>query len=304
MSRKNRLLRLMKKHRAGFVMLMGNPNAGKSTLMNAFLGEKISIVSSKVQTTRHRIKGILTEENFQIVFSDTPGLLQPRYELHKSMMEEVNSAAEDADLVIPVISVFEKEEEWTNNAELMKGLNKPKLFILNKVDYYKTEEEISAAIDIWKKFFGIEEMIPVSALKEINIQKLKERIVELLPENPPYFTEDELTDKSQRFIVSEIVREKIFEQFREEIPYSSEVIVTEFKEDEKIIRILSSIFVERESQKAILLGKGGAAIKKLGIAAREEAEKFLGKKIFLELTVKVKDNWRNNKLILKQLGYK
>ncbi len=294
----------MKKFRAGFVMIMGNPNAGKSTLMNAFLGEKISIVSPKVQTTRHHIKGIVTENNYQIVFSDTPGLLLPKYELHKSMVEEINSALSDADLVIPVVSVFEKETEWTNHAELLQGVKKPKLFILNKVDYFKTEEELTEAINKWKVFFGIDELIAVSALKEINIDKLKERIVELLPEHPPYYTEDELTDKSQRFIVSEIVREKIFEQFREEIPYSSEVIVTDFKEAEDIIRIYSSIFVERESQKAILLGKGGSAIKKLGISAREECEKFLGKKIFLELTVKVKDNWRNDKLVLKQLGYK
>ncbi len=294
----------MKNFSAGFVMIMGNPNAGKSTLLNAFLGEKISIVSPKVQTTRHHIKGIVTENNYQIVFSDTPGLLQPKYELHKSMVEEINSALDDADLVIPVVSVFENESDWTNHAELLSGLKKPKLFILNKVDYYKTEEELAAGINKWKLFFGIDEMIAVSALKEINIDKLKSRIVEFLPEHPPYFSEDELTDKSQRFIVSEIIREKIFEQFREEIPYSSEVIVTDFKEADDIIRIYSSIFVERESQKAILLGKGGSAIKKLGIKSREESEKFLGKKIFLELTVKVKDNWRNDKLVLKQLGYK
>lgn len=294
----------MKNFRAGFVMIMGNPNAGKSTLMNAFLGEKISIVSPKVQTTRHHIKGIVTENNYQIVFSDTPGLLQPKYELHKSMVEEINSALEDADLVIPVVSVFENESDWANHAELLSGLKKPKLFILNKVDYYKTEEELATGINKWKLFFGIDEMMAISALKEINIDKLKSRIVEILPEHPPYFSEDELTDKSQRFIVSEIIREKIFEQFREEIPYSSEVIVTDFKEAEDIIRIYSSIFVERESQKAILLGKGGSAIKKLGIKSREESEKFLGKKIFLELTVKVKDNWRNDKLVLKQLGYK
>lgn len=294
----------MKNHRAGFVMLMGNPNAGKSTLLNSLLNEKISIVSPKVQTTRHRIKGILTEENYQIVFSDTPGLLQPKYELHKSMLEEINSAVEDADLIVPVISAFEKEKDWQASAELLKNISKQKLFVLNKTDFFQSDAETNAVLEKWKTFFGITEMIPISATTKANLPSLVEKIVEHLPENPPFYNEDELTDKSQRFIVSEIIREKIFEQFQEEIPYSCEVIVTDYKDAENIARIYASIFVERESQKAILLGKGGSAIKNLGITSREAAEKFIGKKIFLELTVKVKGNWRNNKLILKQLGYK
>ncbi len=294
---------MKKNFRSGFVMLLGNPNAGKSTLMNALVGEKISIVTHKVQTTRHRIKGILTEENFQIVFSDTPGLLQPKYELHKSMMDEVMNALEDADAVLVLISAFDKEEDWVNNLELVHAVTKPKIFLLNKCDALKSEEEIQERISKWKLFFSCEEILPISALSGMNISDLKEKIVSLLPESPPYYSEEELTDRNERFLVSEIIREKIFLQFRQELPYSTEVFVTEFKDKEKLIHIVATIFAERETQKGILLGNKGSAIKKLGITSREEIEKFLGRKIYLELTVKVKENWRNNKNILKQLGY-
>ena len=294
---------MKKNFRSGFVMLLGNPNAGKSTLMNALVGEKISIVTHKVQTTRHRIKGILTEENFQIVFSDTPGLLQPKYELHKSMMDEVMNALEDADAVLVLISAFDKEEDWVNNLELVHAVTKPKIFLLNKCDALKSEEEIQERISKWKLFFTCEEIFPISALSGMNISDLKEKIVSLLPESPPYYSEEELTDRNERFLVSEIIREKIFLQFRQELPYSTEVFVTEFKDKEKLIHIVATIFAERETQKGILLGNKGSAIKKLGITSREEIEKFLGRKIYLELTVKVKENWRNNKNILKQLGY-
>ena len=291
------------KHKAGFVNIIGLPNVGKSTLMNQLVGERMSIISPKAQTTRHRILGMVNSENYQIVFSDTPGYInQPAYKLQSNMNNFVASAFEDADVLIFVTDKFQKEEEQKHLIELIKKSKVPTFVLLNKIDLYQ-KEETDKLVAEWEKKFENSEVIPITASSGINSKKVINKIVELLPESPPYYDKEQLTDRSTRFFVSEIVREKIFLNYTHEIPYSCEVIVEEYKEEEKMDRIRCIIFVERESQKGIIIGKKGESLTKVGTEARKEVESFLGKKVFLELFVKVKDKWRDNANTLKNFGY-
>ncbi len=289
--------------KSGFVNIIGNPNVGKSTLMNSFLGTKLSIITPKVQTTRHRILGILNGDNYQIVFSDTPGILNPKYEMQKRMLNYVFSAIEDADLLLYLTDI---EDIKKVNEEIINRINKlsiPVLLVINKIDIHK-QEEIEAAEAFWKKLLPAAEIHKISALRGDNLPKLLNRIVELLPEHPPYYDDTEsISDRTERFFVSEIIREKIFLNYRQEIPYSVDVQIEEFKEKEDITVIKAVIYVMHHSQKVILIGKNGAAIKKVGMEARKDIEAFLGTKVFLELRVKVRENWRNNPNILKKFGY-
>jgi GTPase len=288
-------------HRAGFVSIIGKPNVGKSTLMNCLVGEKLSIITAKAQTTRHRIMGILSNPDFQIVYSDTPGVINPKYELHKSMMRFVNSSLEDADVILWVTDwqeKFDENEVW----ERIKDVSTPILLIINKIDLDKTNQ-LEAKIAEWQARFPIENIIPISALKNQNLDKLFDIILAKMPLHPPYFPQDELTDRSERFFASEIIREKIFENYQQEIPYACEVIVQDFKDKEDVLVIRTDILVERNTQKGILIGKKGESLKKLGIQARQDLEKFFGKKIFLELFVKVEEDWRKKKNKLDFFGY-
>lgn len=287
--------------KSGFVNIIGNPNVGKSTLMNALVGEKLSIITPKVQTTRHRILGIVTNEDLQIIFSDTPGIVKPHYELHHSMMNYVINALEDADILL---YLTQPKDEPAQEAilEKIKESNLPLIIIINKIDL-STQDEVEQTMAQWKKIFPHSEIIPISALLKFNLESLMNRILEKLPENPPYYEKDRLTDKTERFFVSEIIREKIFKLYHREVPYSTEVVVERFKEEENIVRIMAYIFVARESQKIILIGKQGKAIKQLGTEARKDIEEFIGKKVFLELSVKVRKDWRNDPKQLKRLGY-
>ncbi|MBL6449652.1 GTPase Era [Fulvivirga sp. 29W222] len=288
-------------HKAGFVSIIGKPNVGKSTLMNQLVGERLSIITSKAQTTRHRIMGILSGENFQIIYSDTPGIIKPEYELHSSMMKFVSSSLEDADVVLFMTDIYEKFDEAL--AAHLKRIDAPVIFILNKIDQAKgTQGEDKLAY--WKELVKADKYLMVSALEGLGIKELFDAIVELLPEHPAYFPKDELTDKPEKFFVEEIIREKIFINYKKEVPYSTEVVVTEFKEDENIIRIRAEIYVERKSQKGIIIGKGGEALKKVGIQSRADLEKFFNKQIHLETFVKVAENWRKQELSLKRFGYK
>lgn len=287
-------------HKAGFVSIIGKPNVGKSTLMNQMVGEKLSIITSKAQTTRHRIMGIISGENFQVVYSDTPGIIKPEYELHQSMMRFVNYSLEDADLVLVVADIYEKLDEAFEAS--LKKINVPIIFVLNKIDQAKGSQA-EDKMAYWKEHINAEEYIMVSALEGLNIDKLFDSILRQLPEHPAYFPKDQLTDKPERFFVDEIIREKIFEKYKKEVPYSTEVATTEFKEDEKIIRIRAEIYVERKSQKGIIIGKGGEALKQVGIAARKDLEAFFGKQIHLETFVKVAEDWRKKEISLKRFGY-
>lgn len=289
-------------HKAGFVNIVGNPNAGKSTLMNALVGERISIITSKAQTTRHRIMGIVNGENFQVVYSDTPGIIRPKYKMQEGMMQFVGMALQDADILLLVIDLTDDELIEEGMYKRIKGAKIPVLVLLNKTDLV-SKEKIEQVASFWKNELPASEIIPVSALKEENTALVFDRILALLPEHPAYFDKDELTDKPERFFVSEIVREKILLQYEQEIPYSCEVVVEEFKEGETLVKIRANIFVSRESQKGILLGHQGKAIKKLGTAARLDIEKFLQKKVFLELFIKVDKDWRNSDRELKRFGY-
>lgn len=290
-------------HKAGFVNIVGNPNVGKSTLMNDLVGERISIITSKAQTTRHRIMGIVNTPEYQIVFSDTPGVLKPKYKLQESMLEFSEGALTDADVLIYVTDVV---EDPTKNADFLARVARetvPVLLVINKIDLLKGQEQLEAIVSRWKEILPQAEIFPTSALEHFNVQQLMDRIVELLPENPPYFGKDALTDKPARFFVTEIIREKILLNYQKEVPYSTEVIVEKFEEKETSIHIMAVIYVERDSQKGILIGKGGAMLKKVGTAARKDIETFFDKKVFLELFVKVEDNWRNRENKLKQFGY-
>ncbi|GAA0892576.1 GTPase Era [Fulvivirga kasyanovii] len=288
-------------HKAGFVSIIGKPNVGKSTLMNQLVGERLSIITSKAQTTRHRIMGILSGENFQIVYSDTPGILKPEYELHSSMMKFVSSSLEDADVVLFMTDIYEKFDETL--AEHLERIDAPIIFILNKIDQAKgTQAEDK--LTYWKELVKADKYLMVSALEGLGINELFDAIIELMPEHPAYFPKDELTDKPEKFFVEEIIREKIFINYKKEVPYSTEVVVTEFKEDETIIRIRAEIYVERKSQKGIIIGKGGEALKKVGIQSRADLEKFFNKQVHLETFVKVAENWRKQELSLKRFGYK
>ena len=291
----------MEKHKSGFVNIVGRPNAGKSTLMNALTGEKLSIITSKAQTTRHRILGMMSGENYQIVYSDTPGIIEPKYELHKAMMKFVDSAFDDADLILFV----QDGKDRNYDEELFKKierLNIPILFVLNKVDLIQ-QTEVMELLDYWKQKIKTIDVIPVSALHTFNTETIFDLILEHLPEHPPYFDKEALTDKTERFLAAEIIREKIFTNYDKEIPYATEVKVQSFKEAEDIIRVSAEIYVERKSQKGIIIGKEGKALKKVGIEARKDMEAFFKKKIFLETHVRVEENWRKKEKKLNKFGY-
>ncbi|WP_109830188.1 GTPase Era [Reichenbachiella versicolor] len=288
--------------KSGFVSIIGKPNAGKSTLMNALVGENLSIITSKAQTTRHRIMGILSSENFQIVYSDTPGILNPKYNLQKSMMSFVSSSLEDADLILYVIDLMEKQEE-EELLEKILASNTPTLVIINKTDLNKGSR-LKDKIDYWQLLYPEAEIMSVSALEKDNTNKLFDRILEILPVHPPYFPNDTLTDKPERFFASEMIREQIFKHYQQEVPYSTEVEISEFKEDDSIIRMRAEIYVERKSQKGIIIGKGGESIKAVGIGARKQMEAFFGKQVHLETFVKVEQDWRKKDKLLKKFGYK
>ncbi|MDZ4822726.1 MAG: GTPase Era [Flavobacteriales bacterium] len=289
-------------HRAGFVNIIGNPNAGKSTLMNALLGEKLSIVTPKAQTTRHRIMGILNGDDFQVVYSDTPGVLDPKYKLHEGMMKAVGTALTDADLILLVVDLMDKNELHAGTLEKIRNTQIPVFVLLNKVDVAGFEKSNEAFVK-WQSELPSAKIFPVSALEKIYTKEILEEIRLTLPLSPPYFPKDELSDRTQRFFISEIIREKIFLNYQREIPYSCEVKVEEFTEEPEITRIRAEIITERESQKRILIGHQGSMLKRVGTAARRDIQSFIGKKVFLELFVKVDENWRNDLSRLKSFGY-
>ena len=290
-------------HRAGFVNIVGNPNVGKSTLMNDLVGERISIITSKAQTTRHRIMGIVNDPAYQIVYSDTPGVLKPKYKLQESMLEFSEGALTDADILLYVTDVVEDPEKNKDFLDRVAAEKIPVLLVINKVDLLKNNEELGVLVEQWKNRLPNAEVFPVSAKEHFNIDNLKARIVELLPVAPPYFGKDALTDKPARFFVTEIIREKLLLNYDKEIPYSTEVLVEKFDEKDTAIHIMAVIYVERDSQKGILIGKGGEKIKKVGIESRHDIEKFFDKKVFLELFVQVEKDWRNRENKLRQFGY-
>lgn len=289
-------------HKAGFVNIIGSPNVGKSTLMNVLVGERLSIITSKAQTTRHRIMGIVNGENFQIVYSDTPGVLKPNYKLQESMMDFVHTALTDADLILFVTDIYEDIKLEENILLKIKNAKVPVLLLINKIDL-ADQEKLEAKVAHWKAEVPQAEVIPVSALEKFNISYIFDRIIALLPEGPGYYGKDELTDKPEKFFVSEIIREKILTNYKKEIPYSVEVVVESFKEEEKIVKIRAEIMVVRESQKGIIIGHQGKALKKVGTEARKDIETFLQKQVFLELFVKVNKDWRDSSNQLKRFGY-
>lgn len=290
------------KHKAGFVNIIGNPNVGKSTLMNVFVGEKISIITSKSQTTRHRILGIVNGDDFQIVYSDTPGVIKPAYKLQQSMLNFSKSALSDADVLLYVTDIYEKIDKNAEFLKMVKEATAPVLLILNKIDQ-SNDEELDGLVDMWQENFPNAEIIPTSALKEFNTDNIFNRILDLLPESEAFYPKDQLTDKTERFFVSEIIREKILKFYKKEVPYATEIEVEEFKEDDKIIRMRAVIYVERQTQKGIIIGHKGIAIKKVGTEARKDLEKFFDKQVYIELFVKVQKNWRNKDTDLKSFGY-
>ncbi len=290
-------------HRSGFVNILGNPNVGKSTIMNALVGEKLSIVTSKAQTTRHRIKGIVNGDDFQIVYSDTPGILQPRYKLQEAMMDFVHTALQDADIILYVTDVTEKPLSEKNYYEKIKTSGIPVIVVINKIDL-SNQNDLDLLAEIWKNAFPNSLIIPVSALNKFNLDTLLRAVISYLPESPPYFPKDQLTDKYERFFASEILREKILIHYKKEVPYSVEIEIESFLEDPGIIRIRSLIHVERESQKGIIIGHKGAMLKLVGTEARKGMEDFFGKKVFLELYVKVTKEWREKPLMLRRFGYR
>lgn len=292
----------MQKHRSGFVNIVGNPNVGKSTLMNAFVGEKLSIITNKSQTTRHRILGILNGEDFQMVLSDTPGVIKPAYELQEHMMGFVKSALEDADVLIYLIELGEKDLKDQKVLERINNSKVPVLLLLNKIDLGNAEQ-LEEAVEHWAQKVPKAEVFAISALRNFGVQEVLQRIVELLPEGPAYYPKDQFTDKPERFFVNESIREKILIHYKKEIPYSVEVVTEEFIEDESIIRIRSVILVERETQKGIIIGHKGSAIKRVGMEARKDLEVFFGKQVHIELFVKVSKDWRSNDRELRRFGY-
>ena len=286
--------------KVGFVNIFGRPNAGKSTLLNALMGEKLAIVSPKVQTTRHRIKGILSEKDYQVIFSDTPGIIEPKYKLHEKMMQAVKGSLEDADVALLLIDI---NDDWQLNDEIFTALklNVPAIVLLNKVD--KSRKNVDEAIEFFKARPYCKNVISISALQRLGLKEFMESILQFLPEGEPFFDEDDVTDLPTRFFVGELIREKIYENTDEEIPYHSTVLVHEFKEKTTLIKISANIIVNRETQKGIILGERGSKIKKIGTEARKEIEKFLGQKVFLELFVKVRPKWRENETHLREYGY-
>ena len=289
-------------HKAGFVNIIGNPNVGKSTLMNAFVGEKLSIITSKAQTTRHRIFGIVSGDDFQVVFSDTPGIIKPSYALQASMMDFVKSAFEDADILIYMVEIGEKELKDEAFFNRINKLDVPVLLLINKVDT-SDQSVLEEQVAYWKEKVPRAEIYPISALRNFQTEVVFNRIIDLLPESPAFFPKDQLTDKPERFFVNEIIREKILLHYKKEIPYSVEVETESFADSETIIHIRSVIMVERESQKGIIIGHKGEALKRVGVEARTDLEKFFGKQIHLELFVKVNKDWRSNARQLRRFGY-
>lgn len=292
----------MTNHKAGFVNIIGNPNVGKSTLMNTLVGEKLSIITSKAQTTRHRIMGIVNGEDFQIVYSDTPGILKPGYKLHEKMMEFVNTALIDADVILFVVDIMDEKAILESVLERVKSAEVPVLLLINKIDL-ADQARLEQKVQYWSKELPKAEIIPVSAIEKFNVNYIFDKIIALIPVCPPYYDKEELTDKTQRFFVSEIIREKVLLIYEREIPYSVEIIIESFKEEENIIKISALILVERDSQKGIVIGHQGKNLKRLGTDARKDIEAFLDKKVFLELFVKVNKDWRNNDGKLKHFGY-
>ncbi|MBT8296589.1 MAG: GTPase Era [Gramella sp.] len=289
-------------HKAGFVNIIGNPNVGKSTLMNAFVGERLSIITSKAQTTRHRILGIVNGEDFQVILSDTPGIIKPAYELQASMMDFVKSAFEDADVLIYIVEIGEqglKDEAFFNK---IAHSEVPVLLLLNKIDK-SNQEQLEEQVKYWAEKVPTAEIHPISALEGFNVSEVFNRIIELLPESPAFYPKDTLTDKPERFFVNEIIREKILIHYKKEIPYSVEIETSEFFEEDEIIRMRSVIMVERETQKGIIIGHKGSALKRVGVEARKDLEKFFGKQVHLELYVKVNKNWRSDSKQLRRFGY-
>lgn len=288
-------------HKAGFISIIGKPNVGKSTLMNALIGEKLSIITPKAQTTRHSIMGIINTDDYQVVFNDTPGIIDPQYGLQKSMMRFVDESLEGADVVLYIAEVGEKEIPAEALQRLQKAAS-PVVLALNKIDTLG-QEEIVQKTEYWKGLFGFSSIVPISALNKFNTQALLEELVRYLPVCPPYYPKDQLTDKPEKFFAAEILREKIFFRYKKEIPYSTEVVIEQFKDEPELLRISAVIMVERDSQKGILIGEKGLALKNTGTAARKEMENFFGKKVFLEMFVKVKEKWRDTKSALKEFGY-
>ena len=290
------------KHKSGFVNIIGNPNVGKSTLLNSMIGQDISIITNKAQTTRHRIKGILSDKNYQIVFSDTPGIIKPAYKLQESMMQYVKSAFQDADVILYVVEIGEQGLKDEEIFEKIKKLKIPLIILLNKIDLV-SQDKVLLEIENWKRKFSKAIVLPISALNKFNINEIIDTIVEVLPISPPYYSKDDVTDKSERFFIEEIIREKILKHYKKEVPYSVEISVEEFFEEEDIIRIRAIIYVLRESQKGILIGHKGLGLKRIGTEARKDIEKMLDKKVFLATPIKVKKDWRNDNNQLKKFGY-
>ena len=289
-------------HKAGYVNIIGNPNVGKSTLMNALIGHKLSIITNKAQTTRHRILGILNEKEYQIVFSDTPGVIKPAYKLQENMMNFVHSAFQDADILIYMIEIGEKGLKDEKLFERLKKTPVPIIMLLNKIDLAE-QNFVAQEIEKWSTVLPNAQLLPISALNNFNLDIIKEKLVELLPASPPYYEKDAITDKSERFFVEEIIREKILKHYKKEIPYCVQIDVEEFFEEEEIIKIRAIIYVMRESQKGIIIGHQGLGLKRIGTEARRDIEKMLDKKVFLATPVKVKKNWRNDNQQLKKFGY-
>lgn len=290
-------------HKSGFVNIVGNPNVGKSTLMNELVGERVSIITQKAQTTRHRIMGIVNAPEYQIVFSDTPGVLKPKYKMQEGMLAFSEGALTDADILLYVTDVV---EDPVKNADFLARVSKekvPVLLVINKIDLLRGNDDLNAIVDRWRDLLPSAEVFPTSAKERFNVNNLMTRIVELLPQGEPFFGKDALTDKPARFFVTEIIREKILLNYDKEVPYSTEVIVEKFDEKEKSIHIMAIIYVERDSQKGILIGRRGSMLKKVGMEARKDIETFFGKSVFLEMFVKVEDNWRNRENKLRQFGY-
>lgn len=295
----------MEKHLSGFVNIIGLPNVGKSTLLNALLGEKLSIITQKAQTTRHRIHGILSEENYQIVFSDTPGYIEkPAYKMQEEMNKYVQETYEDADVFLFITELGASIEKQQKIYEPLIDNAIPTLLLINKIDKAKSEDEIKAYANEWQILLPNATIIYISALEKFNLQSIIDKILEKLPEGPAYYDKDMISDKNERFFVTEIIREKLLELYKQEIPYSCQIEIDDFIEEERIDRIRATIYTERDTQKSIIIGKNGEAIKKLGTLSRLDIEKFLDKKVYLELFVKVKENWRNDDKMLRHFGYK
>ena len=289
-------------HKAGFINIIGSPNVGKSTLMNQILGEKLSIITSKKQTTRHRIMGIISEDEYQMVFSDTPGIIDPAYKLHESMMQYVDEAIKDADVILFVTDIYEKIDSLKERIELINKLSVPIILLINKIDQ-SDQKSLESLVELWKENLPNAQILPISALHGLSIDFILPKIIEWLPVHPPYFEKDQLTNRNMRFFIAEIIREKILLLYQKEVPYSCEVVVEEYKEDTDIIRIRSNIMVSRKSQKSILIGHQGKKIKQLGIDSRKDMEEFVGKRVHLELFVRVDEGWRDKTGKLKKYGY-